>query len=113
MRLSKKYGGIQFFSTPEPSPSSETWVLNETLNITETVSYSIYFRTNHESKTSFELRYVRFDQELQYDGVLVYTNGNWTDQAYRTIKFLTIPTGDLLTWLQANGTKEGGGEYNE
>ena len=28
------------------------------------------------------------------------------DQAYRTITFLEPPTGNLLTWLQANGTKQ-------
>lgn len=31
----------------------------------------------------------------------------WTDQKYRTIKFLEPPTGDLLTWLQANAVKQG------
>lgn len=30
----------------------------------------------------------------------------WNDQAYRTITFLESPTGDLLTWLQANGVKQ-------
>lgn len=28
------------------------------------------------------------------------------DQAYRTITFLEPPTGELLTWLQANGVKQ-------
>ena len=31
----------------------------------------------------------------------------WTDQKYRTIKFLEPPTGDFLTWLQANAVKQG------
>lgn len=35
--------------------------------------------------------------------------GTWANQAYRTITFSTAPTGTLLTWLQANGTKQGGG----
>lgn len=30
----------------------------------------------------------------------------WMDQKYRTIKFLEPPTGDLLTWLQANAVKQ-------
>lgn len=37
-------------------------------------------------------------------------NNIWNDQKYRTITFSTPPTGNLLTWLQANGTKQGGGE---
>lgn len=30
----------------------------------------------------------------------------WTNQAYRTITFDEEPTGDLLTWLQANATPQ-------
>ena len=32
--------------------------------------------------------------------------GSWVNQSYRTITFLEPPTGELLTWLQANGTKQ-------
>lgn len=32
---------------------------------------------------------------------------NWqVGDAYKTLIFQTAPTGDLLTWLQANGTKQ-------
>lgn len=35
------------------------------------------------------------------------TDSIWTEESIRTITFTnTEPTGDLLTWLQANGTKE-------
>lgn len=30
----------------------------------------------------------------------------WVDNAYKTVTFFTSPTGDLLTWLQVNGTKQ-------
>lgn len=30
----------------------------------------------------------------------------FVNQAYRTITFLEPPTGELLTWLQANGAKQ-------
>lgn len=30
----------------------------------------------------------------------------WSNQAYRTITFDEEPTGDLLTWLQANATPQ-------
>lgn len=86
--------------------ATETWVLNETLIIDATVTYKVNFTTNNESKTSFEIRYVRGDKELQYDGSLVYSNGTWLQEAYRTVTFETAPTGDLLAWLQANGTKQ-------
>lgn len=49
---------------------------------------------------------------ISFDGSYVYnTSGSitgWHNEAYRTITFLEAPTGDLLTWLQANGTKQGG-----
>ena len=98
-------GGNNVLGTVTPS-AGETWVLNETLTIAETATYNVNFTTNNESKTSFEIRYVRGEKELQYDGTLVYSNGNWTLEAYRTITFETAPTGDLLTWLQTNGVKQ-------
>lgn len=37
--------------------------------------------------------------------VVVYANRAWQEQAYRTLTFDEEPTGDLLTWLEANGTR--------
>lgn len=43
------------------------------------------------------------------DTIYMYENGGgWTNTAFKTWVFSTPPTGDLLTWLQANGTKQGG-----
>lgn len=36
---------------------------------------------------------------------IAYLNG-WRGQVYRTITFDELPTGDLLTWLQANATPQ-------
>ena len=36
------------------------------------------------------------------------STGGWENIAYRTLVFETAPTGDLLTWLQTNGTKQAG-----
>ena len=35
---------------------------------------------------------------------IVYLNSRWKMETYRTIAFEEEPTGDLLTWLQANAT---------
>ena len=35
-----------------------------------------------------------------------YNGGNWMNQSYRTITFDEEPTGDLLTWLEANATPQ-------
>ena len=100
----------------EAAPSSgETWLLNETIPTTSqgTGGYNTNFVSNGTTYT-----YINFDGKpngIRYsnstDEILAYSwvDNAWTNTAYRTITFATSPTGDLLTWLQANGTKQGGG----
>jgi len=38
--------------------------------------------------------------------VIGFPGNGWTDEKYRTVTFLEPPTGDLLTWLQANAVKQ-------
>ena len=89
--------------------AGETWVLNENINS---------FMINDGYTTSFvcdSVSYSWFGGErtsifvpdmLKYDDTLVYISGSWENQKYRIVTFETAPTGDLLTWLQANGTKQ-------
>lgn len=90
----------------------ETWVLNETIPLSYqgTGGLSADFISNSENFIGIDfdekpngVRYKRISDKL-----IVYTwsDDQWTNQAYRTITFQTPPTGDLLTWLQANGTKQ-------
>lgn len=112
-------GTIKFrhYSQSEPS-TGETWVLNETINVSTDFSYDINFESNNESYITIESLKDGFVRALKYNykdsssGVTTaYTDDDgyvsWSNQAYRTITFETAPTGDLLTWLQANGTKQG------
>lgn len=99
---------FRHYSASEPS-SGETWVLNDTLT-SVTANFSVNFTSNN---TQF-VRMNRRDENMQYfttDGPrIVYNNeAGWTPDVYKTVTFSTSPTGDLLTWLQANGTKQGGG----
>ena len=113
-------GTVKFrhYSQQEPS-TSETWVLNETLKGEPYGLYNEYattidFTSNGENfikigvdndhSTNPWIRYYTNSTEN-----LVYSYGKWSNTAYRTLTFATAPTGDLLTWLQANGTKQGGG----
>ena len=113
-------GTVKFrhYSQQEPS-TSETWVLNETLKGEPYGLYNEYattidFTSNGENfikigvdndhSTNPWIRYYTNRTEN-----LVYSYGKWSNTAYRTLTFATAPTGDLLTWLQANGTKQGGG----
>lgn len=86
----------------------ETWVLNETINLS-TQTFTTNFVSNGQNFNSLKLT----NTLLEYDTTPVYAKfvpeggSNWVEgEAYRTITFATPPTGDLLTWLQANGVKQ-------
>lgn len=105
--------------------TGETWLLNETLTESNQDFTSLNFTSNSQSFVrivrQYDNRPIPPVNSLGYyksDGTYtpaVYTNDDgiafWNNQAYRTLTFETAPTGDLLTWLQANGTKQGAG-YN-
>ena len=99
---------------------AETWLLNEQpqwIGISSR-DFSIQFTSNNQSFTLFRFNRSGASQyDLQYNDVVV--NGGiwnsslnrpnwtgWTNSSYRTVTFDTAPTGDLLTWLQNNGTKQ-------
>lgn len=86
------------------SSSGETWLLNETLTL-QPLTVTISFTSNNQSFNSIVMTKI----ELKYDNTAIYTifDPNWQNgEEYRNIKFATPPTGDLLTWLQANGVKQ-------
>lgn len=114
---------FRHYSQQEPS-SGETWVLNDSItndtlqygispnwgvNVDE---YSIYQSVEFTSNNTKYYGLCNYNDgrppALTTQTLNVYSSG-WTNEAYRTITFETAPTGDLLTWLQANGTKSGGG----
>lgn len=86
--------------------TGETWVLNETPSTGTptgaTISTNINFVSNGVNYTLIE---VGKKERIYYDSTIVF-DAIWTNEAYRTITFETAPTGELLTWLQANGTKQ-------
>lgn len=85
--------------------TGETWLLNEFPDFHSAVDVEIPFSTANDSYTRIIVDNV--DDRLLYDNTIAYGGGGgWLDQTYRTITFKTAPTGDLLTWLQANGTKQ-------
>lgn len=48
------------------------------------------------------------DGALRYGNQSVYVEGGgWSNSNYKTLYFVEAPTGDLLTWLQANATRQG------
>lgn len=97
---------------------SETWLINDTplmTPFTESKSIHIRFKSNNTNYT-----YIGF-QDAGFPGmkgvIIDYTSPQtfvydpsqeptWVNQAYKTIEFEETPTGELLEWLQANGTKQ-------
>lgn len=91
--------------------ATETWVLNSSLSGVNGAgkTYNCSFVSNGVNYSSIQLDPDKaYEDELRYDSTTVYYY-NWNNQVYRTITFATAPTGDLLTWLEANGVKQGGG----
>lgn len=92
--------------------SGETWLLNESLEMASLSKTSVTFTSNNENFVSIAystssmgpqtLWYYKNDNEY----VVACEYDTYSNQAYRTITFKQPPTGDLLTWLQANGVKQ-------
>lgn len=93
--------------------TGETWVLNDvpdggralkktTINFTSNGQSFVAIEGNNSYTGPQSLYY--YTNDTSYTAVCEY--GTWNNTAYKTITFETAPTGDLLTWLQANGTKQ-------
>ena len=54
------------------------------------------------------MKLIRYSVNNEYQEVYSNRTGidKWSDINYRKITFLEPPTGELLTWLQANGIKQ-------
>ncbi len=106
--------GLIILPKPEKEKNNmaETWMLNETIDLTTSQSWDINFTSNNQSFTKIDILSRGAQRELRYlpnvddkQVVCDYPSG-WYNEAYRTIAFDAAPTGTLLTWLQANGTKQ-------
>lgn len=95
----------------------ETWVIDENPDIINDGNYLNFTITFTSNNTVFYKLYSAdygggyyylFYYEVYNEGPLVYNKyyQAWINEAYRTVTFNTAPTGDLLTWLQANAVKQ-------
>lgn len=88
---------------------AETWVLNESLNLTGNANYTASFTCNGTVyagiRTTTSVVTYLFNT-TQTGGQRVYARDGWYNEAYRAIVFDESPSGKLLTWLQRNGTKQ-------
>lgn len=115
-------GGTGYDINFEPDVSL-TWYFNETIDITSQpdkfwgygrgiavsfVSGYYGFTYDHlirDYDDTYGVRTLIYYRKSTETRDLAYRNG-WRGQVYRTITFDELPTGDLLTWLQANATPQ-------
>lgn len=98
--------------------TSETWVLKAELAIPDAhVSYPVdatMYSNNYQrdvnvvqiDMASEHLTFFVLNDDNNRDSVNGYAYGEWYDNSYRKLVFNVPPTGDLLTWLTANGVKQ-------
>ena len=91
---------------------AETWVINSDATGTFATT-QISFTSNGQKFTSIGANYADLVIILYYDNeeIAGFDPGassgfEFYNEAYRKITFDTPPTGDLLTWLQSNATKQ-------
>lgn len=95
---------------------SKTWTFNSTVNSpasTLTILYANFTSNGTKFKAfncdvlagALNLSYLYLNQDASHTQLNVYYY-NWQNEAYRTVTFDEAPSGDLLTWLQANATPQ-------
>lgn len=95
--------------------TSETWVLNENPSIIRNtiIDAQIQFMSNGQTFSQIKINRIEI-MGIAYDEVIAYTMlpseegelSHWILENYRKVTFATAPTGDLLTWLEANAVKQ-------
>ena len=96
--------------------TGETWVINAGNDGSTDYTLSkttINFKSNNEEFSSIQFIAGIFGSikygDTQVGNIDMVSTGvafTFTNAAYRTVTFLEQPTGDLLTWLQANAVKQ-------
>lgn len=112
------YRVVEFYQTPDESLA--TWLTNcavpivDKWELNESPTPPVDAEGNPTTfNTDFVSNGARFntiwqDGSLRYGDQSVYVEGGgWSNANYKTLYFVEAPTGDLLAWLQANGTRQG------
>lgn len=89
-----------------------TWFFNNTIDVSIRRSFTINFLSGglscRELQVGDTFGYLVYyaNSGSAYRAYSSKTNSWYNGYNYRTITFDTEPTGDLLTWLQANATPQ-------
>lgn len=89
--------------------AGETWVLNQTFGYLTTQTFTVNFTSNGQNYDKIDIHAPKpIQQEIRYGDSSEFVwdvQGGWTNEAYRTVVLDSPATGELLTWLQANGKR--------
>ena len=104
--------GVLYLLEEEAETEDElagTWVLNNTVGLLNTIS--VNFESDGQDFVSIDANSEFITYGTSDDVVYAMAEGNWVNQAYKTItitsKLNEVTNGDtLLTWLKANATKQ-------
>lgn len=110
------------FNRPRAKKKQLTWVIKKepdtdffyykTVDVNFTcngVSYARIYVDRYSNRDHLRYAYL---SNGNWNATIVYTyhyvtgSSSWNEQYYRTITFDAEPTGDLLTWLEANATPQ-------
>lgn len=85
------------------------WTLNDEIDISTDFTYDVLFMNNGEEYEHLKCSERSPLRVLEYaignTGDFVYNSSmKWLSNNYKVIYFKEQPSGDLLTWLTANGT---------
>ena len=116
--LDLNYRVLEFYQTPDESlatwlgncavPIVEKWkLIDNPASPVDAEGNSATFNTDFVSNGA-RFNTIWQDGSLRYGNQSVYVEGGgWSNANYKTLYFVEAPTGDLLTWLQANATRQG------
>lgn len=95
------------FPSAEPDVS-KTWRFNDAISCWDGMTWNVNFAALGYPCTAI---YSTYRNNLLYTasigGIMARdAAGNWNGEEYRTVTFDEAPSGDLLTWLQANATPQ-------
>lgn len=88
----------------------ETWLLNANIASTmgSSLNITVPFKSDGIVFSTINIANSGAEKLLRYDTINAYSaaQNKWATSGYRTIVLESPATGNLLTWLQANGTKQ-------
>ena len=83
-----------------------TWVIAKNPSTSDVSTIYVDFESNGKSFSGFTVFLGNIRYSVGLDTTYAFRGGQWTDEAYRTLRFKEPPTGRMLEWLQANAVQQ-------